>query len=658
MATATKTKKTKAEKIAPEAIAAAREHIIGNLHQDLLSTGKWQAVLDCDDEWEAASVLRDTLIGHYARPAMANSPGVSAENHGLVVTLRLPVPGTNRGEDRAVGAIEWHEAAEALLKLAMTDDPPDLRNTTLPSGIAARDPDAEKPSAISDQPSAKKLSADSFSAERSSSIQLDDIRPSPFQTRREFAAEELEQLAASLEEHGLLQPIVVREVAIDDPRAAAATYELIAGERRWRAARLAGWQQISVRIIECDDDRAAELVAVENLQRADLNPIEEAEALQQLLARGGTQAELGQRIGRSQSYIANAVRLLSLPEPWRGRVISREMSPSHAKLLAPHLERPKVLAALNRDWPDKPGEGPSLRDWERDVNAAIRAATVPLVKSVHNADYQYGEVKLDAKKHADLDAVELETWGGRKEARAFNGTLAKKLLAEKEEAWQKKHPAKKSSGKAEKGSAAAKAKADMEASRRQSDLEEWAACWQSRLIADAIEAGITEGEWSRLLLWAFAEGTYSEALQEACEAVAQSLGTTSAWKAKDAGTVLVKALVGIFRDCGPGDKPPVADGADLDSICSLLSITPDKYWLDRPGGKQRFAGELTEALWELYTVEQLIDQAAVWKIASDLTGRKHAEIVTIIQAQSKPLPLPAEIAALLPKAKKAKRGAR
>ena len=152
------------------------------------------------------------------------------------------------------------------------------------------------------------------------------IEPNPQQPRKSFSADEGAALAQSVREHGVLQPLLVRR--IDDDR-----YQLVAGERRWRAARAAGLAHVPVAVIDAPDADMLTLALVENLQREDLNPIEQAAAFQYLLDAGLTQAEVAQRVGRSRSTVANAVRLLQLPEQLRTLVIAGGLSEGHARAL-------------------------------------------------------------------------------------------------------------------------------------------------------------------------------------------------------------------------------------------------------------------------------------------------------------------------------------
>ena len=141
-----------------------------------------------------------------------------------------------------------------------------------------------------------------------STLSIAEIEPNPGQPRRDFDPEELSVLAESIKEHGVLQPLVVR------PRPSG-RYQIVAGERRWRAARVAGLTELPVVIRELTDEEASEVALVENLVRADLNPVEEAAAIKNLMDNFSmTQERVAQRIGRSRSAVANSLRLLSLPD--------------------------------------------------------------------------------------------------------------------------------------------------------------------------------------------------------------------------------------------------------------------------------------------------------------------------------------------------------
>jgi ParB family chromosome partitioning protein len=167
------------------------------------------------------------------------------------------------------------------------------------------------------------------------------IRPNPFQPRTHFDETELRELAASIEASGLLQPVVVR--------LKSGSYELIAGERRWRAVQKLGWDKIPALIRDADDRTALTLALIENLQRDDLSPIEEARSYQRLMDEFQvSQGEVARVVGRDRSTVANALRLLKLPEEVRAMVDDGRLSEGHARALL-GLTDPVALAALARD---------------------------------------------------------------------------------------------------------------------------------------------------------------------------------------------------------------------------------------------------------------------------------------------------------------------
>jgi len=160
-------------------------------------------------------------------------------------------------------------------------------------------------------------------------VPIEWIRPGTLQPRRRFAEAELEALAQSIREKGILQPLLVRSLT-----AMETDFELIAGERRWRAAQRVGLHQVPIIIRQISDSEALEIALIENLQREDLSPLEEAEAYRRLIDEfGRTQAGLAEALGKSRSHVANTVRLLALPEPVRHRVDEGELSAGHARAL-------------------------------------------------------------------------------------------------------------------------------------------------------------------------------------------------------------------------------------------------------------------------------------------------------------------------------------
>ncbi len=185
-------------------------------------------------------------------------------------------------------------------------------------------------------------------------VPVEFLKPNPRNPRRSFSEEDLADLANSIRERGIIQPIVVRA----QPHLADA-FEIIAGERRWRAAQRAGLHEVPVVVVEADDRTSLEFAIVENVQRADLNPIEEAAGYQKLMDEFAySQTDLSHVIGKSRSHVANTLRLLKLPESVRAMLENGELTAGHGRALLT-VENPEAVARRIRD------NGMNVRDVER-----------------------------------------------------------------------------------------------------------------------------------------------------------------------------------------------------------------------------------------------------------------------------------------------------
>ena len=177
-------------------------------------------------------------------------------------------------------------------------------------------------------------------------LPISQVESCSSQPRKQFDSEALADLADSIREHGIIQPLTVRKLQ-------TGYYQIIAGERRWRAARMAGLEEVPAIVIEADDRKAMELAMIENLQREDLNPMEEAEGYQQLMTQYHlTQEETAQRVGKSRSVVANALRLLRLCEPVRAMVEDGRLSNGHARTilpLSPALQETAAATVVKND---------------------------------------------------------------------------------------------------------------------------------------------------------------------------------------------------------------------------------------------------------------------------------------------------------------------
>lgn len=227
----------------------------------------------------------------------------------------------------------------------------DLSKRRLGRGLAALIGEMDQPVPVGEPQRA-------VSADRA--IPIEFIARSQRNPRRHFDENELQDLAASIRQHGIVQPVVVRTIGVN-------RYEIIAGERRWRAAQLAGFTDVPVIVRDVDDRTALELAIVENVQRSDLNPLEEAMGYEQLIAEHGyTQNDLGEIIGKSRSHVANSLRLLKLPNPVRDMLADGSLSAGHARALVSTSD-PSGLARTIVS------KGLSVRDAERLAQNDIKS---------------------------------------------------------------------------------------------------------------------------------------------------------------------------------------------------------------------------------------------------------------------------------------------
>lgn len=222
-------------------------------------------------------------------------------------------------------------------------------------------------------------------------LRLSEIEPNKDQPRTHFDEQALQELAESISTHGLLQPLVVRPMV-------GGTYQIVAGERRWRASRIAGLTTVPVIIKSLDDKETMELALIENLQRMDLNPVEEAKGYSRLLKEFElTQEQVAERVGKSRSAVTNALRLLNLPDDMLNALSEGRISAGHARALLSFndvtLQQEAFIAAV---------EGASVRQIEAMAKAAAKPkAEKPTVKQ----DSFYREVELALKNETHRKAV-------------------------------------------------------------------------------------------------------------------------------------------------------------------------------------------------------------------------------------------------------------
>lgn len=212
-------------------------------------------------------------------------------------------------------------------------------------------------------------------------LSVNDIEPNKNQPRKNFDEDSLAELADSIAQHGVIQPLLVRPMP-------DGSYQLVAGERRWRAARMAGLFEVPVVIKELSDSETMEMALIENLQREDLNPIEEAEGLQQLMDTYGlTQEEAANRVGRSRPAVANALRLLALPATVLELTRDGKISAGHARALLAFQDEGQMFQVVELILK----KGISVREVERLAKAAAKQ---PKEKIIVHRDVFYDEVEL------------------------------------------------------------------------------------------------------------------------------------------------------------------------------------------------------------------------------------------------------------------------
>lgn len=254
------------------------------------------------------------------------------------------------------------------------------------------------------------------------SVPLAQVRPNPNQPRREFEEQALLELAQSIERDGVIQPIIVRRMAPDE-------YQIIAGERRWRAASIAGLTEVPVIVREADDQKVLELAIVENIQREDLNPIELAVAFERMASELSlSHEEIGQKTGKDRVTVTNSIRLLQLPVPIQELVSAKKLTPGHARALlkVPTADAQRKLAekCISEGWSvrqieefTKPTQEPgdemvaarkiTPKPLDPNVRAAITELERALATRVKITEKRGGKgiIELEYYSDEDLDRI-------------------------------------------------------------------------------------------------------------------------------------------------------------------------------------------------------------------------------------------------------------
>jgi ParB/RepB/Spo0J family partition protein len=547
-----------------------------------------------------------------------------------------------------------------------------------------------------------------IAAERMRRLSIAAIRVSKDNPRECPTQEGLAGLVDSIRAHGVVQPIIVRPTSEHDER--LFVFEIVAGERRWRAAGLAGLQEIPAIVRVLDDRQAREVRALENLQREDLTPIEEARCYQALLCPKGpdapTQEQLGKRLGVSQPQIAASLALLKLPKKWQERIASGEIPPTHARFLTPFRDRPQILQSIHEEIESVEGGIGSLQTFAATVYWAAKEATVEINGGDHKWDPRLHECiprfTPTPEERKQLDVIEIRCGDGEPVEVACNVKLwhklqdrfAKKFVAEKLAKRGKKaqkaedNSAPGDSPGAEKSSpkkppTGAKLKAQAEADRRWAEeatkrtaraVRQWRVDWLAKLIADRLGERLAAKDRERLLLYFAASDLYFAA----GDCFPQNL---SASRSKEIRGARHESLAKILRAAGgvleKGDLwPAIVSKGDIDNVLSWLRA---RFWDAEEKGPvqevpaidvERIAAHLGvdpaaawkadqkadigEGFWNLHTKEQLLELGKELGVHFDAAEQKTAMIKRLMTA-AKPLAMPRELAGEKRKRKKAMR---
>lgn len=476
-------------------------------------------------------------------------------------------------------------------------------------------------------------------------VPLTSIATSKLNPRTEFDEVKLAELAESIKTHGILEPLLVRP--IDDGR--PHKYELVVGERRLRAAKLAIVVEVPVRVANLTEREADEIRIVENLQREDLSAIEEARAFRGMLERHGyTQEALAQKLGVSQPHIANRLRLLKLPKAWQERVISGEIPLGHALDLIPYVDSPGAVKAISALLKDDADEIPVQR---AGFASFVRQAIVWDSRAIEDKRWcsavgrQIPTFKPTEEQRQQLDLVTVRRRNGKQEERAMNQSLWRKLQDAHEKAYVAKHGKEKKAPKGEGRSreptaAEKKAAAKKQAQQFAKRLDEWRTNWLRWLLhtrvlesgnlalaAVAIKLATHDGgraEPKRLadLVWFEGKATRSEGWRSA-----PSEGLVRAIAGSETPVeLLVQTAADWLWDT---NEPRLEFNREqCEALAAAAGIDLDNAWAHDLAGPW-----LTAAYFNLHNKEQLIglaDELALNELDACTPARSKAELVEIL----------------------------
>jgi len=534
-----------------------------------------------------------------------------------------------------------------------------------------------------------------FPADEHASVPIGQIDPSPWQPRRDFPKAELQELADTIAAVGLIQRPLVR------PK--GKRFELVAGERRLRAAKLAGLATIPVAIRKLDEAAARELTTIENLQRRDLSAIEEAHAFRSLLDGDPklTETALAKRIGKSQGHVANRLRLLGLPAKVQKRITAGTLPPTHARELVPYKDHPEILDAILKEC-DQITEYrglPVVADFrdevveytieeaggamEGEVYDSASGRRVPIftptdeqreqLEIVELPPYHKGgktrPIALNRKLYDKLQAAHAATWkkakGGKKAAPAATLELVKKSGQMKPEELEMTAAAKKQVAAIEKEKA--KERAETFARRLWEFRCDWLRYLLARWVVETAEidgllrlALLVDVQWARGYGWdrsdRLAGGMKTKGVTvRSSYGVRDFVKPTGELDEQDLIDVTADFLSGVFFDLATGEpNEKIVENRDVVALAESLGIVDDleAWWLEEQ------AGPLSERFWNLHNkaqLQELGEELGLWDDSQEELDKTAAlPKAAIVQAflKQKPaedateagLDLPAELA--------------
>ncbi len=490
------------------------------------------------------------------------------------------------------------------------------------------------------------------------------IAPSPFQPRQSFPEDEIAGLAESIRNQGQLQPVIVRAKPGyhgNGPTRVGgqiiATYELVDGERRWRAVKLAGLETIRAEVHRLSDVEAREIVLVSAMQRADLNPIEEAIAFKRALDAGDAKGptELAKRLGVSQGHVSSRLGLLKLPEKWRKKVITREIPPTHARCLAPYADEPAILKELEH-W--MTGDCGPLKDFERVVQRSAMAATREMSGKVYYAKEgrNIPIFKPNEEQKAQLGIIEVKNWSGKLEERATNKKLWQKLQDAHAQEWVKKHPTRQPAEATRAVKRKLTADEEQELARKARErharaLSDFLAAWILELVPAAIRAqanvptALLVAGHCMTASWVGSIFEQNSILEEVLKPHGVKLEKgKERWSSE---TKTAKALAELPNDdkraaviceyCARliGQLKPIEiQPTEVLDLAEALSIDLEEAW------KTEQRGDRGRAFYELHSQKELFDLATKEFAIPATPSHGKAELIRIFQESKRALPFP------------------